>query len=521
MEETYTGYFRDQNNEATAIFEWSIGDPDGTKIEANPFITSFENKGNQTVTLYCNITAGDIHLLVEKEIHVHTYSMTVERWDYSGVLLNGKMVHTHSTVFDNVLMYIHYNVDNDDAGSKKDEEYDFEKLFFKSGIDDDLCELIINISVSGDNFDISDFDKSLTVRKTNNLRLWSSQQRKTGDLILGDVNSISWTSGQLGNILGKAIYVEGIERDSKGCIEISFGNITKKLRYATCSVGDKDDQPTKKERKLIKKNFENLIDCEWYVLRKENNELYNCIAFSVDPYQKKFENVDYINKNQFRSHMEINNDYPYPFWVNPVGPYRIPHPVNETDTRDLFWLWMEADINLWQIITLSFGINNAKADLALNFDYSYSIIPPRLYISGFEGNFKTNALTLLEYLDINNFKAQYFLNMNDFNPNGSPQIFDKVNDANAFFQSPVWKNNGISLTCCEKYDPNRTVTYYSEFHAARRAFTLKGNEKVEETNLPPGWFIFASKCGKWITLIHREEQICGKTYGQIMQTYKY
>lgn len=518
IEETYTAWVAIENQNPTIKYFWKKGESQGNGIEADLFTTTFNSEDGQNVTLYCDIKAGDIPLTAEKEIHVHSYAMTVTRWDYSGTLVNGKVKHTHSTTFDNVLMYIHYNVDNDDTKSKKDKEYDFEKLFFKGGVDDDLCELVIDINVNGD-FDISDLNKSLTINKTSNLRLWKSQERKKGHLIMGDIDSVSWTSGQLNDIIGKTIYVEGIERDAKGCIEILFGNITKKLRYATCSVGDKDDQPKKKERKRIKKEFENLVDCEWYVLREENNAQYNCIAFSVDPYQNKFANVDYEGGPQLRNKMKIDPKYPNPFWVNKIGKERKPCPVNEADREDKFWLSLTAKINLWQALTFPYYLETVTA--TLHFAYAYTFIPPRLYLLGYDAIFKNNVLSVLERLGITDFDAQYILNMNDFNPNGLSNYFDEDNDVNAFFRSPVWKNAGNSMTSCDLYDPNRIVTYYSGFHAARRASTLLGNEKVEETNMPPGWYIFASKCGDWVTLIHREEQIGGITYGQKIKTYKY
>lgn len=521
IEETYTGYFQDQNNEATAIFEWSIGDPDGAKIETNPFITSFENKGGQTVTLYCNITAGDIHLLVQKEIHVHTYSMTVKRWDYEGILIDteyGRVLHhTYFTSIDNELIYVHYNIDDDDESEEAGNQgWDYmQKHFIKDAIDDDLCELEINLQIDDDNFGISDLNESLTIKMPENLRLWSSPKREEGTLLISKGGKKRYLGSKRNEILNNTLYVEGVLLNQTGEIEISFGKIHKKLKYATCSVGNKYDQPSIEQRKAIRKTFENLIDCEWYILRPAN-ETYNCISFSVDPYQAKFGNVSFVNEEQIRNQINIDPKYPYPFWVNPAEYKLIECPLGPDDTNDKFWLCGTGRINLSDLYILR------QYSSEQDFNITIDIVTHVVRISGYTSQYKSTILNFLNNIGLN-LSFVYLLTTRDFNLSNWLFPMGMTDNAHSFFLSPVWTNeNNKKLIECENLnDSNRVVVYYHLFHAARRTLTLLGKEKIEEKDMPSDWKIFASKCGEWYTIIHLENQIEGRLYGQKCKAYKY
>lgn len=534
IEETYAAWVAIENQNPTVRYFWKKGDSQGSGIEANPFTTTFNSEDGQNVTLCCDIEAGDILLKAQTEIHVNAYAMSVERWDYSGYLDNGppgkrKIIHNHSTTSDDENVYIHYNIDDDDENN----EYDFkQKAFKRSERDDDLCELKIEIIVEGE-FSVDDLDKSITITTTPGLRLWKSQYRGPNDFLQGgdgkdEPITKTWPVSSIINN-GEPIYIEGIKYNSDETLTITFGKITKMLKYKTCSVGDEHNQPDLELRNDIKKVFKNLVDCEWYVIRPEN-PTYNCIAFSVDPYLNVFKDVDYKGSPQIRSNMKIDPNYPYPFWVDKVCFNRISPPQNQNDTADKFWLSLEftgGDRKYFILGKYLYGLHLFSTNDFRTWQEKSEEHGDIISVLGHKTRFKETivpAITILQSSIIKD-SAQYYLTMNDFNPSGELRVFDWNNDVNAFFTSDVWKNNsGKNLKKCDDSDdPNRIIRFYTEFHAARRASTLEGKEKVEETDMPPGWYIFASKCGDWVTIIHREEQICGEypAYGQKDKSYKY
>lgn len=530
LEETYTGWFKLEDEDYTADeYEWKIGESQSGGTKTNPFTTTFDGEGGQTVTLCCDMKAGDIHFVARKEIQVYTYAMSVERWDYSGPLEgprgNRKVRHTHSTFLDDETVYIHYNIDDDD-GSEGSEagSYDFDqKEFIRRERDDDLCEVKIDIIVQGE-FTVDDLDKPITITTPSGLRLWRSQYRSQNDFLQGDGNndkSIT-KSWPVSSINGQTIYVEGIKYNSDETLTITFGKITKTLKYKTCSVGDETTQPDLKLRNKIKGKFKNLVDCEWCVIRP-SNPTYNCIAFSVDPYLTTFKSVSYTNKYQIRSNMDIDPKYPYPFWVDAVGMERVSPPTSANDENDKFWLYFSstsfAKYFVAKLVTYFKNLNPEFKGYVEETSAGFGIF-------GYTGHFKLNAINFYSRFNIvpnDNSHWTYYLTMNDFNPNGQTKTFNWNNDVNAFFTSDVWKKGCENLKECNKNDKDRVISFYTEFHAARRASTLEGKEKIEETDMPPGWYIFASKCGKGEAIIHREEQICGESpaYGQKYKAYKY
>lgn len=532
LEETYTGWFKVEDNDYTAAeYEWKVGESQGSGTKTNPFTTTFEGEGGQTVTLCCDMKAGDVHFISRKEIHVNAYAMSVRRWDYSGVLDNGppgkrKVIHNHSTTSEDATVYIHYNIDDDDGSETKIKKgYDFDqKEFIRRERDDDLCELKIEIIIEGE-FSVDDLDKSITITTTPGLRLWKSQYRGPNDFLQGGGNNDKpitkiWPVSSIAGT-GKLIYVEGIKYNSDETLTIAFGKITKTLKYKTCSVGDEHNQPDLKTRKRIKGWFENLVDCEWCVIRPEN-PTYNCIAFSVDPYLTTFKDVSYTNKYEIRNNMDIDPKYPYPFRVEDIGFERISPPTDANDKSDKFWLFFSSNSKIkYQIARLVTYFKNKNPEFKAHLektDFGFGI-------SGHTVHFKENAIRFYSRYYIvpnDNSHWTYYLTMNDFNPNGTDE-FNWINDVHAFFTSDVWKKNKKKLTLCGENDPDRIVSFYSGFHAARRASTLEGDEIVEETDMPAGWYIFASKCGDWETIIHREEQICGEssTYGQKYMYFKF
>lgn len=530
IEETYLASVSSQLSDVADSYTWKINDSLTENGEDLSFTTDFKNLGGQTISISCEAKVADAMITKTISVNVHAYSMTVTRWDYSGTnktcfigwKLRRLTVHHNSTTDDNALVYVHYNLDDDDSSaSGKNKGWDYKQPYFtKNAIDDDLCELVIDLDFSNNDFDVSDLNKTLTMTTPNNIRLWKSQNRKQENLLMNENSSSTLSGAQISNIIGKTIYVEGIEHNAKGSLEISFGKITKTLRYATCSVGDDLNQPTKEQRKSIKNRFENLIDCEWHVLREEKNRHYNCIAFSVDPYQRVFKNINYINGNLIKSHMNINYNYPFPFWVNDLGPERISCPFDNNDTNDKFWLALYLNTHCWEIPRLYFKSTNIARDLNIDCYFCLSTFE-EVVIMGYDGNFKSNITSIVNYMGISDYNTLYLLTMNDFNPDGECGTFNSTTDVNAFFRSPVWGAGTNNLTNCSLNDPARVIAYYDKFHAARRASTLEGKEKVEEKNTPPGWYIFASKDGPYETIIHREEQIGGRLYGQKTKAYKY
>ncbi len=531
IEETYAAWVAIENQNPTVRYFWKKGDSQGSGIEANPFTTTFNSEDGQNVTLCCDIEAGDILLKAQTEIHVNAYAMSAERWDYSGVLDNGppgkrKVIHNHSTISDDENVYIHYNIDDDDENN----EYDFkQKAFKRSERDDDLCELKIEIIVQGE-FAVNDLDKPITITTTPGLRLWKSQYRGPNDFLQGGDSkdepiTKTWPVSSIINN-GEPIYIEGIKHNSAETLTITFGKITKTLKYKTCSVGDEHNQPNLRQRESFKTAFPNLIDCEWCIFRPEN-PTYNCIAFSVDPYLTVFKDVNYEGSPQIRNNMKIDPNYPYPFWVDKVCFNRISPPQNQNDTADKFWLSLEftgGDRKYFILGKYLYGLHLFSTN---DFRILKNPSANTIYVIGHKTRFKETivpAITLLQSSIIKD-SAQYYLTMNDFNPSGKTGVFDRVNDVNAFFTSDVWKNDSEKnlKKCDDSDDPGRIIRFYTEFHAARRASTLAGKEKVEETDMPPGWYIFASKCGPYEAIIHREEQICGEypAYGQKDKSYKY
>ena len=223
--------------------------------------------------------------------------------------------------------------------------------------------------------------------------------------------------------------------------------------------------------------------------------------------------------------MKIDPNYPYPFWVDRVCFNRISPPQNQNDTADKFWLSLEftgGDRKYFILGKYLYGLHLFSTN---DFRILKNPSANTIYVIGHKTRFKETivpAITLLQSSIIKD-SAQYYLTMNDFNPSGKTGVFDRVNDVNAFFTSDVWKNDSEKnlKKCDDSDDPDRIVRFYKGFHAARRASTLEGKEKIEETDMPPDWYIFASKCGKGVAIIHREEQICGNTYGQKDKSYKY
>lgn len=531
IEETYTAWVAIENQNPTIKYFWKKGESQGNGIEADPFTTTFNSEDGQNVTLYCDIKAGDIPLKAQTEIHVNAYAMSVERWDYSGYLDNGppgkrKVIHTNSTTSDSETVYIHYNIDDDDENNK----YDFkQKDFTRRELDDDLCELKIDLSVEGP-FLISDLDKPIMITTTPGLRLWRRQNRTGNDFLQGGnvKNKPITKTWPVSSIVGtgKLIYVEGIKHNSAETLTITFGKITKTLKYKTCSVGDETTQPDLELRNIVKSTFENLVDCEWYVIRPPN-PTYNCIAFSVDPYLTTFKNVSYTNRYEIRNNMYIDPKYPYPFKVDKVGYERISPPASISDTNDKFRLkFSSQSLNKYCIAKFITYFKNLNPEFKGRVDKTQLGTKWGFDISGHTGCFKEDAIRFYSSFNIvPNTESHwaYHLTMNDFNPSGKLGEFDWNNDVNAFFTSDVWKNDSEKnlKKCDESNDPDRIIRFYTGFHAARRASTLQGKEKVEETDMPAEWYIFASKCGDGGVIIHREEQICGDTYGQKDKSYKY
>ena len=364
-------------------------------------------------------------------------------------------------------------------------------------------------------------DKKMTIQMPPFLKLWKTNNKEQNSLLIGTEEPVQWVLDSQGNnsdILNQKLYVEGVDYDKKGKMIISVGGITRELEYATCSVGGKDDQPTKNEREKYIKESKELIDCEWCVIRK-SDFYYNCLAFAVDPYLQVFKNVIYDNGENIRPLMNIDDRFPGSFRVNVVAITDKNHPIPlPSGNKDNFVLCTRIVIERGQDVTIEdkaeekFGHGNYLLT-AVKTDSKY----PYVELIWYTTSFKNEIINFLNSIPINlrYVQFQYFLL--------TPYFSNCVDDGiDAFFESEIWAvNNGNQSfeKCTDVNDNNRKIVYYQKTHAARKASTLENNEYDMPNNMPGNWEVFASKLGDSGVILHRAEQLVDG-YGPITRSYK-
>lgn len=256
---------------ATYIWTWEDNGLTHTST-GDTYPLNFSNTSTDAIILNCKANVSGVEVNANpKIINVldQSYLLTVKRKDYSGTYIPDiqKMIHTNPYITDDRCVFIHFNVDDDDGSAEEDDKgncgWDYlQKVFENDSIDDDLCELEISIS-KADGAESLQGEK-IRIEVPDCLRVWKNQSRQEeSDLLLGGDDKIGeWTlnsNGSNSEILGHPIYVEGIAYDAEGEITITVKNIQKKIKYATCSVGDSKTQPTKTERRKYRINVKILL----------------------------------------------------------------------------------------------------------------------------------------------------------------------------------------------------------------------------------------------------------------------
>ncbi len=503
---------------------------------------NFLGTSSSSITLNCKANVSGVEVTANpKSINVldQNYLINVKRKDYSGIYIPStqKMIHSNPYITDDRRIYVHFNVDDDESAEENDKNncgWDYlQTTFEKDTIDDDLCELEISI-IKADGAESLQGEK-IRIEVPECLRLWKNQSRQEEDDLLlgGDNKSREWTLNSYGSnseILGHPIFVEGVAYDSCGKITITVKNIQRKVEYATCSVGNKDSQPTKVVRKDRKKWFPKMVDCEWCVLRdmksKSVSDYYNCIAFSVDPYLQTFKDLNFINGNFLRQiFLGIDKKYNGAFWVKKVNEIYTGEAASNTD--DKFWISLKAYLSseefyIWCILLhniLRSGEHNLKINFARNGNLYF------FHIRGNDTAFKEALPSFINTVaDIRqkSIELKYFLAMHDFNSSANNNAYDIETDPNCFFTNDLWKNNnnGSKYEQCGLNSENRKIIFYDNFHAARRASTLKRTEYKPPKYVPNEWYIFASKCGAAEVILHLDNQIESDIYGNMKNAYK-
>ena len=524
----------------TITYSWTWYEDGIKKTSQSESITiNFQNLINNIITLNCGISVGNTPKDASPfniNISDDNYILTVSRKDYKVKKINKTFTHYRTYTGDEAV-YVHFNVDDDDFSASKDKEdkygFDCDQDEFKhknnrTYLDDDLCEIEINI-ITKDGIQIDTANNPISITAPDSLRLWKTQERKNGEILVPAGETITWNNSN--EILGNILYVEGMAYDSEGTLVIQIGDKVRKLLYKTCSAGDKGVQPTIQEKEDIKTRFPNLIDCEWGVLRKGVNFFYNCLAFSVDPYLKTFRGVDYDN-DSLRNYMSTLNhgiENGYPFYVYKCSKVKESLP---TLSEDNFYIELSIGVrrNIFDFFRHTYMINVNPTLFTNQYNFTYRKYPADYYdivlTSNSEG-FKKRINEVINYMSCNYYvpcKLIYLIYMSDF---GSVFVEGelKVENIDAFFGSDLWKenNNNLNLAPCGKSDPARKVIYYSKCHSARRASTLDKDEYKEPKNIPLDWIVFASKTGNCEVLLHLEDQLAGfekEEFGNIIKAYK-
>ena len=522
------------NLPGSKTYSWSWYENGVKKTSQNENISiNFQDITGNSITLNCKIGVGDIQLDAAPfviDINDGNYILTASRKDYK---INSQYEHYRTYTDDNAV-YIHFNLDDDDFSAfdnKKDKYgYDCDQDEFKQNgntlhLDDDLCEIEFNVILKeGIQIDITGIP--ITVSIPDSLRIWKTQERKNGDILVSPGETVTWNNAN--EILGKTFFVEGMTYDSEGDLVIQFISKTRCLKYKTCSAGQKANQPTGPERQQFKQKFSKLIDCEWGILRKNSDSYYNCIAFSVDPYLTAFHAVNFKNDDIRKYYLNLSkHNLPnyYPFWVHDKVSIRTFEPnIN----KDNFFVSCLLKIKEQQMpVFCQYIFDQYFTNCAIS-------ITPRYNNNGkFQGvelissnvNFKIKLPEIIDYFNgCSSAEVKYMFFMNAF---GNDFTANKLNEnnINSFFQSDLWKNNNNNnnFATCNKTDADRKIVFYSKFHAARKASLLNTTEYLPPKNIPPDWIIFASKLGEGPVILHLDDQICGSNkdeYGIITKAYK-
>jgi len=178
--------------------------------------------------------------------------------------------------------FIHYNLDNDCEEVEGGEPvHDYSKVMNLK--EDDLVQLKVTV------YPLTGVSKGkVTLSRTNeNIRVWVGQS-KSGGPKLSDNDECSWDlsdadQSMLFSIEKDQLYVEGFHEDSSALtLKYTLADVfaQSKTINISCIGVSSGWQPLPERRKVIKKGFPNLIDCQWSVLDGET-DLYNCIGWSI------------------------------------------------------------------------------------------------------------------------------------------------------------------------------------------------------------------------------------------------
>ena len=498
-------------------------------VSGENYTIDFSQTTVAQIILNCEVNIGGMHKSADPitiSILDQNYLIKVVRKDYSGSFdtETRKTTHDGPDITDDSLVFVHFNVDDDDESAEENDKrfcgWDYLDNEVKGDtFDDDLCDITIKVFQANGMENVN--GKEITIQMPPFLKLWKTNT-KGDNLLIGDSQPKKWSlDNQCNNneILNTKLFVEGVDCDKKGEMIISVGGITRRLEYATCSVGGKDDQPTKEERKKYIKESKDLIDCEWCLIRKSDFN-YNCIAFAVDPYLQVFKEVDYDNGQNIRPLMNIDDRFPGSFRVNVVTITEKNHPIPlPSGKKDNFVLCVKIAFRQVQYETVK---NEAKIKFGLGNYYLTDIKTDSKYpyaeLLWYTPNFKNEIINFLHSVnvDLKYVQFQYFL----LTPYFSNCIDDGID---AFFQSNLWavNNGGKSFEkCTDANDNERKIVFYQKIHAARKASTLRNDEYKVPDNIPSNWEVFASKLGDYGVILHRVEQLI-EGYGQITRSYKY
>ena len=507
-------------------------------VSGENYTIDFSQTTVAQIILNCEVNIGGMHKSADPitiSILDQNYLIKVVRKDYSGTFDTKKreVIHDGPDITDDSLVFVHFNVDDDDGNGERNNHkkcgWDFLQSKYKNNKeDDDLCEIKIQV-VQADGMENVP-NKKIVITVPSFLKLWKTKNKGDSNILIGDSNPKEWSINAQGNnseVLNTTLYVEGVDFDKKGIMIINVGDVTRKLEYATCSVGGKDDQPSATERKAYR-CFENLIDCEWCVLRgykkKYPSDYYNCIAFSVDPYMDVFKNLDFINGNFVRqSFMCLGEKYAGAFWI--VKTNSVYTGEKGSKIHDRFWVNLGGvltpnEMYLWIIL-----VKNILRANNTNIFMNYRLVNQKYMVSirGSNSSFKE---CLPNFINIVNDKKRvnikYVLAMHDYNSDANNNLFEDDKDTIAFFENDLWKenNNDDNYIECPLSNMNSKIIYYKKFHAARKASLLNSEENKTPTNIPDTWRIFASKCGAMGVILHLDKQIEGDAYGKIYKEFK-
>lgn len=388
----------------------------------------FPDAGAYKIT--CQTTINNFELPVaELDVIVSpTPTFVVKRYDY---VVDNDNKHINYVVDDSPI-YIHWNIDDDDWSADDNiaknisvnnlgcdcDQREFDYCYK----DDDLCEFLIN-PINEDGVQ----EGVLTLSIPKGYRIWRSNYRNSGTLLM-DGESEQTRSWDLSSVIdrekigwskkaGTVLYVECCKPDKNTkCIEVSYKNQSiGKFKYISCAAGNKENQPTKKERELYTKLLPGLIGCEWFVIKRIDDKLnnkYNCIAYAVDPEFKTIKD---------------------PFFVNPVISLaeddRYLHAINLSDPSLCLYHWENVNITSMDQFSPTRYNRNFDDDELMDNDID------SFFMSDYWGlNFK------VANFDANDIKVLYYkIILNKWGYHAARRLDDVIKPENNKYCPKKWK----------------------------------------------------------------------------------